>query len=183
MSFDDLLIAHLVSMGVGPFYDGAAHFFASIEEVLPALAVALLGGLRGPQAGRWTAAVLPLAWIAGGLTGLSLSFAAPSPLFSVALLLAPGGLIALDRDLPTSVIVGLAAVLGAWAGLLNGAAMAAAGAGFVAVLGAASSALLVVLLCAAFAASIHAGWPRIVLRVAGSWVAAVALLALGWSLR
>ncbi|MGH9366853.1 MAG: HupE/UreJ family protein, partial [Thermoanaerobaculia bacterium] len=40
--------AHLVSTGVGPFYDGAAHFLVSFEELLPVLALSLFAGLRGP---------------------------------------------------------------------------------------------------------------------------------------
>jgi len=31
--------------------------------------------------------------------------------------------------------------------------------------------------------SLRSGWQRIVIRVAGSWVAAIGLLLLGWSLR
>jgi urease accessory protein len=31
--------AHLVTTGVGPFYDGVAHFVVSIEELLPVLAL------------------------------------------------------------------------------------------------------------------------------------------------
>src|SRR5439155_5811205 len=62
--------AHLVSTGFGPFYDGAAHFFVSIEQLLPVLALALLAGLRGPRAGRYAIALLPSAWLVSGLVGL-----------------------------------------------------------------------------------------------------------------
>src|SRR5207253_2559437 len=64
--------AHLVSTGFGPFYDGAAHFFVSIEQLLPVLALALLAGLRGPRAGRYAIALLPSAWLVSGLVGLRL---------------------------------------------------------------------------------------------------------------
>jgi len=174
---------HLVSTGVGPFYDGAAHFFVSIEELLPVLTLSLFAGMRGPRAGRWALLILPAAWIAGGLAGLATPIPAPPVMVTTALLIVPGVLVASDRDLPLPVTIGLAALFGLWAGYLNGGAMAAAGAGVLAVIGAASSALLVTTLSAAFAASLRAGWPRIVLRVAGSWVAALALLALGWTLK
>ena len=61
--------------------------------------------------------------------------------------------------------------------------MAAAGAGALGMLGAATAALLLAILAAALAASLRAGWTRIAVRVAGSWIAALGILALGWSLR
>jgi urease accessory protein len=177
-----LAILHLVSTGVGPFYDGAAHFFLSFEEVLPVLALALLGGLRGPRAGRWVLAVLPPVWIAGGLAGLSRPAAAPT-LVTMALVFVPAVLVAADRKLPLAAVVVLVASVGLWVGFWNGTAMAASGAGVTAVLGGASGALLLATLVAALAASQKTGWPRIALRVAGSWIAALGLLALGWTLK
>ena len=40
-----------------------------------------------------------------------------------------------------------------------------------------------VALASACVVSLRAGWARIAVRVAGSWVAAIGLLMLGWSLR
>lgn len=176
-------LLHLVSTGVGPFYDGAAHFFVSLEELLPVVVLSLLAGLRGARTGRWALAVLPLSWIAGGLAGLSRPTTAPPTLVTMALLLAPAVLVAWDRELPFALVVGLTAAFGLWIGFGNGIAMAAAGAGIVAVLGAATAALLVATLVAALAAFLRSGWPRIVLRVAGSWIAALGLLSLGWTLK
>ena len=90
--------AHLVTTGVGPFYDGAAHFFLSFEEVLPVLALAFLAGLRGPRYGRWLIAVLPPAWLLGA--ALTTGFAFLSPLVVTAALVVPGALAAWDRRLP-----------------------------------------------------------------------------------
>ncbi|HSQ70879.1 MAG TPA: hypothetical protein VLM87_00525, partial [Rubrivivax sp.] len=45
--------AHLVSTGIGPVYDGIAHLFVSVEDLLPVLAIGLLAGLNGAPAGRW----------------------------------------------------------------------------------------------------------------------------------
>ena len=44
--------AHLVNTGLGPFYDGVSHFALTPEDLLPALALALLAGQRGSRAGR-----------------------------------------------------------------------------------------------------------------------------------
>ena len=63
--------AHLVTSGLGPVYDGIGHFFLSPGDALAALALALLAGLRGTAAGRRALFILPMAWLAGGLAGLT----------------------------------------------------------------------------------------------------------------
>ena len=65
------LLAHLVTTGLGPFYDGVSHFALTPEDLLPALAIALLAGQRGSPAGRLALFALPGAWLAGGLAGLA----------------------------------------------------------------------------------------------------------------
>jgi hydrogenase/urease accessory protein HupE len=174
--------AHLVSTGVGPFYDGMAHFFVSPEELLPVLAVALLAGLRGPPHARWAIAVLPLAWLAGASLGAGSPGAAPAPLVAVALSMIPGVLAAHDRRFPVWLGAALTALLGLVAGLTNGAAITEAG-GWRAVAGAATTAFIVATLIAAVVVMLRAPWSRVAARAAGSWIAAVALLALGWALR
>jgi urease accessory protein len=59
--------------------------------------------------------------------------------------------------------------------------MAAAGAGPLAVAGATAAAFVVATLGAGLATAQHEGWARIAVRVAGSWIAALGLLALGWA--
>ena len=39
--------AHLIETGLGPVYDGIAHFALTPEDLIPALALAVLAGLRG----------------------------------------------------------------------------------------------------------------------------------------
>jgi len=65
-------MAHLVTSGLGPFYDGALHLVISPDDLLGLLAAALLAGLQGATTGRLTVVVLPLAWFIAGLIGLSL---------------------------------------------------------------------------------------------------------------
>jgi len=175
--------AHLVTTGVGPFYDGAAHFFMSFEELLPVLALALLAGLRGARYGRWLIALLPLAWLAGAAFASAIRPASEFALVTTALLIVPGVLAALDRALPLWLMAALAAVYGTWAGFTNGAAMSAAGLGARGVLGAASIALVVAVLGAALVLSLRGAGLRVAARVAGSWLAALGLLSLGWALK
>ena len=61
--------AHLVTTGLGPVYDGIAHFALSPEDYVPIVGAALLAGLRGKDHARLAVLVLPLAWFAGGVLG------------------------------------------------------------------------------------------------------------------
>ncbi|MGH9369608.1 MAG: hypothetical protein ACRD3M_18295, partial [Thermoanaerobaculia bacterium] len=114
---------------------------------------------------------------------LALRGGAAPALGTTLLLLATGVLLAWDREIPPAGVAAAAALVGLWAGLWNGRAMAEAGAGAPGTIGAAASALLIATLAAALAASLRTGWTRIAIRVAGSWIAALGILALGWNLR
>ena len=74
--------AHLNSTGMGSVYDGLLHFLMSPEDLIPALALALLAGLRGAAYGRRAAFALPAAWLAGGLFGLTAAAATGSAVLS-----------------------------------------------------------------------------------------------------
>lgn len=175
--------AHLVTTGLGPVYDGISHFVMSFEDLLPVVAMALLAGLNGPLGGRRALFVLPMAWLIGGLGGL-LTGAAPLPGAATALsALVLGGLVAADRRLLPATVTALAAALGLLHGWLNGAAIAAANREGVALLGIGAAVFVLVALLAAVAVSLRADAGRIAVRVAGSWIAAVGLLLLGWQLR
>ena len=82
--------AHLNSTGMGPFYDGLVHFSLSPEDIVPVLALALLAGLRGASYGRRALFTLPVAWLLGGLAGLSAMTATPHPFSS-------GGVVSVAR--------------------------------------------------------------------------------------
>jgi urease accessory protein len=44
--------AHLVETGLGPVYDGVAHFVLSPEDYVPIVGLALLAGLRSKDQAR-----------------------------------------------------------------------------------------------------------------------------------
>jgi hydrogenase/urease accessory protein HupE len=175
--------AHLVTTGLGPLYDGISHLFLSFEDLLPVVALALLAGLNGPKAGRLALFVVPAAWLLGGLAG----FTNGSPLLpgtvTAGSFLLLGGLTAADRRLPTNGVSALAAVLGLLHGWLNGAGIAEAGRVALGLVGIVGAVFVVVALLAAFVVWLRPPWTRIAVRVAGSWIAAIGLLLLGWGLR
>lgn len=175
--------AHLVTTGAGPFYDGIAHFFVSFDEILPVIGLSLFAGIRGPKYGRWNAAIISIAWLMGGSAGLSFPMQQPPSLLTSFLMLLPGILLASDWKLSIQIVWVFSVLIGAVLGFLNGASMAGSGSGALAVFGAATSVLIISIFASALAVVLSGGWTRIALRVAGSWLAALGLLALGWSLR
>lgn len=175
--------AHLVNTGLGPVYDGVSHFALTPEDLLPALAVALLAGQRGPRAGRLVLFALPAAWFVGGLLGLAIPTIQSAAAITTLSFLALGGLVAAEARLRPEWVTALAAVVGLLHGYPNGAAMSQAKLGSLGVVGIVSTLFVTVALAAAMVVAIRAPWGRIAVRVAGSWIVAIGLLLLGWSFR
>ena len=80
-------------------------------------------------------------------------------------------------------VTALAVVVGVLHGWLNGAGIAESQRELLGLVGIASVVFVLVALASAFVVSLGAAWTRIAVRVAGSWVAAIGLLMLGWNLR
>lgn len=172
--------AHLVSTGVGPFYDGVAHLFVSMQDLLLCIGMGLLAGLSGKATARSMLLFAAAAWFVGAMIGLqgiavTWTFAAP------AMLLGIGVLVALDARLPATLTVGMATAVAVVSGNLNGSALATIG--ITGILGAYAAFFVVALFIATAVTHFQALWVQIAVRVAGSWVGAVGLLLLGWSIR
>jgi hydrogenase/urease accessory protein HupE len=176
-------VAHLVTSGVGPFYDGVVHFFVSPEDLLVVIALALFGGLSGRVAARWLVLALPAAWLVG--TGLGLRWPGPTGsgwIPALSMLLA-GLLAALNPRVPAWFPAFVALGLGLAHGFLNGRAMASTATALPAAVGIVTALGLVVLLLGALTSALRVPWQKVAARTLGSWMAASGLLALAWSLR
>jgi len=176
--------AHLVNTGFGPFYDGFMHLFVTPEDLLPVIAIALLAGLRGPRFGRTVLFALPVGWIAGSIIGPA--FAPPLSLSTpeIILTLGLGALLAADWPLPLAVIAGLGILLGLMHGILNANDLAKTpSSGQLVLLGVMVALFISVSILAGQAASVQVMWARTVVRVVGSWIAAIGFLMLGWAMR
>lgn len=176
--------AHLVTTGLGPVYDGIGHFSISPDDSLPVVALAILAGLRGKPASRAVMFQLPLAWFCGGVAGLltTMHVFDPSRLVSFMVL---GILIAADLPLPDLAVMAIGVAMGFLHGFLDGAGFQAAGLGkgMLEFLGIAAILFVLTPLVSALVVSIRIAWVRIAMRVAGSWIAAIGLLMLGWTLK
>jgi urease accessory protein len=155
--------AHLVTTGLGPVYDGISHVLMSPDDLVPAVAMALLAGLNGSTAARRTLFVITGAWLVGGVAGFLSGHPLVPGSVTTASFLVLGALTAADVRLPPGLVTALALVFG--------------------LAGIAGAVFVIVALASAFVVSRRAAWMRVAIRVAGSWVAAIGLLMLGWSLR
>jgi hydrogenase/urease accessory protein HupE len=174
--------AHVNSTGIGPFYDGLAHFLMSPEDMVPVLALTLLAGLRGVSYGRRALFTLPIAWLFGALAGLS-SLASAHPILAAGWFLLLGGLVAADANVSLQTVTALAAALGLSHGYLNGTGMDRSLSVVVILFGLAFGIFVLIALVAAFVLRLRASWGRIAVRVGGSWIASSGLLMLGWAVR
>lgn len=170
--------AHLVTSGLGPFYDGVAHFVFTPVDWLAALAIALFAGLQEKRVARVVLWLVPLAWLAGGVAGFLTQFGEET--ISAAVLLVLGVAVASAPRCGVGFTAGFTALAAVGLGLVDGAGLAAGTSPGVALLGGVVAVTLLLPLVAALVISIERAWLRIAVRVAGSWIAATGLLLLGW---
>lgn len=172
--------AHLVQTGLGPVYDGVAHFALSPEYCVPIVGVALYAGLRGKAQARSAIVLLPLCWLIGSLLGgIPGSHELNAPTWLILMLV--GGFIAVEVPLSVPATGLFIAAIGLMLGFSSGMAMAQYGPLIRPAFGSAVVTFVVTALAAA-AANATIGWTRIAVRVIGSWIAASGLLLLGWIL-
>jgi urease accessory protein len=174
--------AHLITTGLGPVYDGVAHFALTPEDIIPVIGLAVFAGLRGTAYGRWGLFVLPSFWLVGGAAGILVARTASDFAAAMSFLLV-GGLVAADAPLSLWATAAVAAILGAAHGYIDGSALPNDSSGFSMVLGMSAAVFVTFALVAAPVLHLRSRLTRIALRVSGSWIAASGLLLLGWSLR
>ena len=123
------------------------------------------------------------AWVLAGIAGFVVGHQVLSAATPALSFLALGALIAADRRLSPAVVTALAVLVGGLHGWLNGVGIAEAQREMLGLVGIGATVFVLVALAAALVVSLRAQWSRVAVRVAGSWVAAIGLLMLGWALR
>lgn len=168
---------------LGGNYGPLLHPLLVLEHGLALLALGLLAGQQGEAPARWVIGAL----LAGLLCGAALPALNLLPpwldVVNAGSLLVLGALVALAARLPRPLVVTLATFFG----LTHGAANAMDQIGTVpaplVVAGTAIAGLLVTLPASGIVAILADGWPRVVVRVLGSWIAAIGLMMLGLMLK
>ncbi|MGZ3401989.1 MAG: HupE/UreJ family protein [Phenylobacterium sp.] len=174
--------AHLVVTGMGPIYDGIDHFGLSPEDSIPVVALAFFAGLRGPGTARLLLAVLPVAWIAGGVIALA-GATAPATVLSIAAaaaFLTIGGLLAANAPLPPAASAVVAAAVGLTRGFADLSGTPLSGGHLLTLAGMAASVFVAFALAASLTLPLKRFWMVVAVRVGGSWLAALGLLLAGW---
>jgi hydrogenase/urease accessory protein HupE len=177
--------AHLVVSGMGPLYDGVVHFGLSPEDFLPVIALAFFCGLRGAATARLTFAVLPAAWFIGGMMAM-LGLVPPHLFITVGtavMLMIVGGLLASDAKLPASLCALAAAALGIVRGMADLSDTDPSAGHVLTLLGMCATLAAVYAIAASLTLPLKRVWMIMTTRVAGSWMAALGLLLIGWILR
>jgi len=175
--------AHLVTTGLGPFYDGVAHLFLSPEDGVAVLALALFAGMSETATSRAVIIAAPIAWLFGGILGLHVPVLPLSPWLTIATFMVLGVLIATNFRLPRATSTTIAIAIGLAHGLMNGGTMTATSEPVTVLAGIVSSLFVSGAIVAAMVVSLHAPWTRVGVRVVGSWVAASGVLMLGFALK
>ena len=178
-------LAHTAAAGSSDLYAGALHALSAPAHLLSFLAIGLLAGQQAGKA-QSMLMVLCLALIAGTLVSGSLAASAlpvqpATGSLNLAVTAILGALVATTWSLPGPALLALAAVCGLGLGWASG---SDAGPGTnrwlfapgVAVAGLAVSTYC--LMATDFLLRRNAGWMRIAVRVAGSWITAIAILVL-----
>ena len=173
--------AHLVSTGLGPFYDGVTYLLVSPDDLLGVIALSLLAGRKSQRHGRHLLFSLPAAWIVGSIFGSRETAEVLAPVASALSFLVIGLLVATDARLKPAALLGLASMFGVFHGYLNGTLAAQEDLGVTGVMGIVLAVFVIVALLASVAASLRAYWMKVGARVAGSWITAIGVLMVSWT--
>jgi len=167
---------------MGPVYDSIVHFLLSPEYVAPVVGLALLAGLRGPDHGRWALFAVTGAWLVGAGLGSAPGSGIMASFVTAGTCLVLGVFIAADLRIPLMLTVILATAVGFLMGAMDAAAQGPA-LRMNGVLGICATVFVLMALATSLIVPLRILWLRIAVRVAGSWLAALGLLLVGWALR
>ena len=179
----DVAQAHLVTTGLGPVYDGIWHVLVSPMALLLVAAIAFASGLNGPACGRVAIFVFPAAWLIAAFCGFNALWPAVPDSITGFLLVCIGLSIALDLALPRLAVALMAGGAGAIQGFADGVEVARAGSDAMALPGMAAAMFVLCSIVTGLTVHRAQGVCRLIVRTGGSWIAAVALLTIGWAFR
>lgn len=175
--------AHDLSDRYGAFLGALLHPLFALDHAAAFFALGLLAGLQLTMTGRMVIG-FALALFTSVVAAATWSLAPPHlTAINIASLPVLGGLVALARPLPSSLAIAVALFFGVTHGWENGGDIAADSNGWLSALGVVSAGLLLTVPAAGLARALSRGWPRVAVRVGGSWIAALGLMMLGLHLR
>jgi len=178
-----LPLAHLMPTGLGPWGDGMARLVLQPTDLLLLIALVLLAAQGGRACADRLPLLFPVAWLLGGVAGLSLGTELLLALPCMVAITAIGFLVALEVRLRPLTFLVLSTGLAIAFGIVAGSALAGHQGALPALLGEAVAIAVLATLLLLPLAPPHPRWLAMGLRVGGSWIAASGLLMLGWLVR
>lgn len=170
--------AHAPIPGVGAFWNGVLHPIFIPIHLLVLVGVGIALGQNAPRASRLALPLLAVL-LAGGIALAAPAGTPPAALLTVAL---AGGLLAAVGRARVALVAALAAIAGVAVGFDSAPFDAASGEVLLASAGTLAGCLLVVVLVGGLAAAASPPWQSVAIRAAGSWIAAIALIAFALAL-
>ncbi len=180
--------AHVVNPTLGGFMTGLIHPLSAAEHLLPMLALGLMAAQQRQLKAERVTGVFLGALAAGAVTALVIgpSFITYANVLNVASMIIIGILIAAAPPLPSSACYALSLLFGISHGFGNSVTLINSANFHEFIPGLLTGAFLAILggiVTAELVHRLHSTWPHIALRVAGSWIAAIGLLILGFMFR
>jgi len=175
--------AHLVQTGFSPLVDSIFHVALGPDAVMTAAAVGFLCGLRPGEPPHTGRALYLYGWVLFFVTGAFCQYPFDYPIPVAATLLGMGALVAADFPLPVPALLLALGWAGGIFGIVGGGAAEGLPLSIIAIMGALNISVLVLVSAAARALARRYPGARIAVRVAGSWIAAIGLLQLGWAIK
>ena len=171
------------STGRGAWADGLALLLNDPRDPLALLALQLLAAQMGALLARRAASLLPLVWLGAAVLGCQLPGPLPADSVGSAMLVLLGLMVALATPLPAGWPLLWLALPAGWFGLVSGARLSDHAEAILLLPPAALALFLLVALAALALRWLPGPWRTLAPRALGSWIAAAALLMLGWQLR
>jgi len=139
-------------------------------------------GMRGKATSRAVLLALPAAWLCGGALGSAWRGGGELQVPMILSFGLVGAMVAFDLKMPRVIVAFFAGVAGLIHGYADGTAMTGR-TDWLLLTGASLAVFVMATLLPALIVSLRQHWMRIVVRVAGSWIAAIAMLMFGWIYR
>ena len=175
--------AHLVQTGFGPLVDSIVHIALGPDAIMTAAAAGFLSGMRPGEPQRTGHTLFLYGWVLFFVAGALCQYPFFYPLPLAVTLLGMGALVAADLPLPPVATLLSLGWAGGIFGIIGGGYAEGLPLGIILPMGALNIALLVLTCLGARALALRFPGARIAVRVAGSWIAAIGLLQLGWTLK
>ncbi|WGR95902.1 HupE/UreJ family protein [Bradyrhizobium sp. ISRA443] len=179
--------AHIVSLRLGDFYEGALHPLTDLQDLILWISLGVLAGSLGAARGRWLVLVFPVGLLTGLLSAHVLGTFAGGPAVNACMTLLVGLLLAAALRIPTLLLCTMAFVLAVTRGAANAGDLVPQTDRLLFAAGLAGVGYAVITLVMALTVTFREtgspmAWHGIAIRALGGWIAAVGMMMTGLSL-